>query len=359
MTAERPEVEAAALPHEGAKAHQASTIVIVGAGQAGGWAAQALRSEGFAGRLVLIGDEVHPPHERPPLSKAVLSGAAAPESTRLMKPEAFDALAVQWRPGVQVHRIDRAAKQVLLSYGTVQPYDKLILCTGGRARRLAVPGADQVPLHTLRTIEDAQALAPALRPGRSVVVVGGGWIGLEVAATARQAGAGGAGKGWWWRRKAVCAGAPCPPRCRRTCWRCTAPRVCACCWARGCGALLALRMAQTAQKAAWKSCWPMAARWRATPSCWALAWYPTTSWRARRAWLAKVACGSMPSAARPTPTFWLRAMWPWHPTRGLGAACVWSPGSTRRSREWQLRARHWGRPWTTSRCPGSGPTSTA
>ena len=106
-----------------------------------------------------------------------------------MKPEAFDALAVQWRPGVQVHRIDRAAKQVLLSDGTAQPYDKLILCTGGRARRLALPGADQVPLHTLRTIEDAQALAPALRPGRSVVVVGGGWIGLEVAATARQQGA--------------------------------------------------------------------------------------------------------------------------------------------------------------------------
>ena len=189
MTAERPEVEAAALPHEGANAHSAHTIVIVGAGQAGGWAAQALRSEGFAGRVVLIGDEAHPPHERPPLSKAVLSGAAAPESTRLMKPEAFDALAVQWRPGVQVHRIDRAAKQVLLSDGTAQPYDKLILCTGGRARRLAVPGADQVPLHTLRTIEDAQALAPALRPGRSVVVVGGGWIGLEVAATARQQGA--------------------------------------------------------------------------------------------------------------------------------------------------------------------------
>ena len=189
MTAERPEVEAAALPHEGANAHPASTIVIVGAGQAGGWAAQTLRSEGFAGRVVLIGDEAHPPHERPPLSKAVLSGAAAPETTRLMKPEAFDALAVQWRPGVQVRRIDRAGKQVLLSDGTAQPYDKLILCTGGRARRLAVPGADQVPLHTLRTIEDAQALAPALRPGRSVVVVGGGWIGLEVAATARQQGA--------------------------------------------------------------------------------------------------------------------------------------------------------------------------
>ena len=161
MTAERPEVEAAALPYEGANAHSAHTIVIVGAGQAGGWAAQALRSEGFAGRVVLIGDEAHPPHERPPLSKAVLSGAAAPDSTRLMKPEAFDALAVHWRPGVQVHRIDRAAKQVLLSDGTAQPYDKLILCTGGRARRLALPGADQVPLQTLRTIDECPGGAAA------------------------------------------------------------------------------------------------------------------------------------------------------------------------------------------------------
>ncbi len=132
MTAERPPVEAAAWPHAGANVDPAPTIVIVGAGQAGGWAAQTLRSEGFAGRVVLIGDEAHPPHERPPLSKAVLSGAAAPETTRLMKPEAFGALAVQWCPGVQVRRIDRAAKQVLLSDGSAQPYDKLILCTGGR-----------------------------------------------------------------------------------------------------------------------------------------------------------------------------------------------------------------------------------
>lgn len=189
MTAKRPEVAAAALPDEGAAARPIHTIVIVGTGQAGGWAAQTLRREGFTGRIVLIGDEVHPPHERPPLSKAVLSGAAQPETTRLMKPEAFDALGAQWRPGVQARRIDRAARQVLLSDGEAVPYDKLILCTGGRARRLAVPGADQVPLHTLRTIEDAMALAPALMPGRRVVVVGGGWIGLEVAATARQRGA--------------------------------------------------------------------------------------------------------------------------------------------------------------------------
>ena len=189
MTAERPEVAAAALPNGGPDDRPIHTVVVIGAGQAGGWAAQTLRSEGFTGRLVLIGDEAHPPHERPPLSKAVLSGAALPETTRLMKAEAFEALALEWRPGAHVRRIDRAAKQVLLADGEALAYDKLILCTGGRARRLTLPGVDQVPLRTLRTIEDAQALAPALGAGRSVVVVGGGWIGLEVAATARQQGA--------------------------------------------------------------------------------------------------------------------------------------------------------------------------
>ena len=104
MTIERPEVAAAAWAD--------ATIAIIGAGQAGGWAAQTLRKEGFAGRIVLIGDEAHPPHERPPLSKAVLAGEAAPESTSLLKPEAFDALALDWRPGAQVTRIDRAAKRL-------------------------------------------------------------------------------------------------------------------------------------------------------------------------------------------------------------------------------------------------------
>jgi 3-phenylpropionate/trans-cinnamate dioxygenase ferredoxin reductase subunit len=163
--------------------------VIVGAGQAGGWAAQTLRKEGFSGRVVLIGDEVHPPHERPPLSKAVLSGEAAPETTGLQKTEAFDALGLEWRPGVRVTQIDRAAKRLELAGGETLPYDKLVLCTGGRARTLAVPGADVAAVHTLRTIDDALRLAPLLMPGRSVVVVGGGWIGLEVAATARKKGA--------------------------------------------------------------------------------------------------------------------------------------------------------------------------
>jgi 3-phenylpropionate/trans-cinnamate dioxygenase ferredoxin reductase subunit len=181
MTPERPEVAAAACAP--------ATIVIIGAGQAGGWAAQTLRKEGFTGRLVLIGDEAHPPHERPPLSKAVLAGEAAPDSTWLQKSEAFDALQLDWRPGVRVARIDRAARQLELAGGQTLSYDKLILCTGGRARPLAVPGAEAAGVHTLRTIADALALAPLLAPGRRILVVGGGWIGLEVAATARKKGA--------------------------------------------------------------------------------------------------------------------------------------------------------------------------
>jgi 3-phenylpropionate/trans-cinnamate dioxygenase ferredoxin reductase subunit len=180
MDSERPGVAAAAFPQ---------TIVIVGAGQAGGWAAQTLRKEGFAGRLVLIGDEQHPPHERPPLSKAVLAGEATPDSTRLVKADAFEALALEWRPGARVTSIDRAAKQLVMADGATLGYDKLILCTGGRARRLALPGADAPGVYTLRTIDDALALAPHLQPGRTVAVVGGGWIGLEVAATARKKGA--------------------------------------------------------------------------------------------------------------------------------------------------------------------------
>jgi 3-phenylpropionate/trans-cinnamate dioxygenase ferredoxin reductase subunit len=181
MNAERPEVAAAAWAD--------ATIAIIGAGQAGGWAAQTLRREGYTGRIVLIGDEAHPPHERPPLSKAVLAGEATPESTCLLKPEAFAALALDWRPRSRATRIVRAAKRLEMADGEMLAYDKLILCTGGRARTLAVAGADAVAVHTLRTIDDALALAPVLQPGRRVVVIGGGWIGLEVAATARQKGA--------------------------------------------------------------------------------------------------------------------------------------------------------------------------
>ncbi|MBS0341210.1 MAG: FAD-dependent oxidoreductase [Proteobacteria bacterium] len=167
---------------------EGQTIVIVGAGQAGGWAAQTLRNEGFAGRVVLIGDEPHRPYERPPLSKAVLAGQAPAGSTALMKPEAFDKLDIDWRPGTAVSAIDRTARLVRLQTGDAIGYDKLILCTGGRARRLDIPGADLPGVFTLRNLADAAVLGAALLPGKRLLVVGGGWIGLEVAATARKQG---------------------------------------------------------------------------------------------------------------------------------------------------------------------------
>jgi 3-phenylpropionate/trans-cinnamate dioxygenase ferredoxin reductase subunit len=167
-----------------------NTIIVVGGGQAGGWAAKTLRAEGYTGRVVLVGDERHPPYERPPLSKSVLAGEAAPETTHLFKPEAWDALALEVRAGERAGAIDRDAKELVLAGGERIAYDALILCTGGRARTLPIAAGDAPGVFTLRTIEDSLAIRRALE-GRAkrVAVIGGGWIGLEVAATARLAGA--------------------------------------------------------------------------------------------------------------------------------------------------------------------------
>jgi len=166
----------------------AGTIVIVGAGQAGGWAAKTLRAEGYKGAIVLIGAERHPSHERPPLSKAVLSGEAAPETTHLFKPEEHAALSMDFRAEARATRIDRAAKRVELAGGGSVAYDKLILTTGGTARKLPIPGGDLPRVFCLRTIEDSLAIRDAIGPGKKLAVIGGGWIGLEVAATARKRG---------------------------------------------------------------------------------------------------------------------------------------------------------------------------
>ncbi|HSV81130.1 MAG TPA: FAD-dependent oxidoreductase [Ramlibacter sp.] len=153
--------------------------VIVGAGQAGGWAAWTLRDAGFTGEVVLLGEERHPPYQRPPLSKEVLLGEKPPESTYLWP----NGLEVDLRLGARVRRIDRAVRAVQLADGSSVGYDKLILATGGRARRLDLPGA-----HYIRTIEDTLALRAAMQPGSDITVVGGGWIGLEAAAAARSLG---------------------------------------------------------------------------------------------------------------------------------------------------------------------------
>jgi len=164
-------------------------VVIVGAGQAGGWAAKTLRAEGYTGRVVLVGDEPHPPHERPPLSKAVLSGSAEPDVCHLFKPDAFAELSVEHESGERALAIDRDARTVRTDRGRQLHYERLILATGSRVRTLAIPGADLPGIFYLRTIADALALRERLTAGTRLLVVGGGWIGLEAAATARKRGA--------------------------------------------------------------------------------------------------------------------------------------------------------------------------
>ncbi|ABE36826.1 FAD dependent oxidoreductase family protein [Paraburkholderia xenovorans LB400] len=154
-------------------------IVIVGAGQAGGWVARALRDEGFTGQITLVGEEAHPPYQRPPLSKEVLLGDVPPEHCYLW-PAGLDA---ELRLNTRVRSIDRSARQLRLADGGTIAYDRLCIATGGRVRRLDMPGA-----HYLRTIDDALALRAALLRGGSVLVIGGGWIGLEAAAAARRFG---------------------------------------------------------------------------------------------------------------------------------------------------------------------------
>jgi 3-phenylpropionate/trans-cinnamate dioxygenase ferredoxin reductase subunit len=167
----------------------AENFVIVGAGQAGGWAAVTLRSQGFAGRITLIGDETHPPYERPPLSKDVLLGSKPPESTHLWPAGKADELQIDFRPGVQVSGIDRAQRTIELVTGDMLVYDRLLLTTGSRVRRLNFPGCDLPGVHYLRTINDALAIQHDLTPESHLLVLGGGWIGLETAASARKRGA--------------------------------------------------------------------------------------------------------------------------------------------------------------------------
>jgi 3-phenylpropionate/trans-cinnamate dioxygenase ferredoxin reductase subunit len=159
-------------------------IVIVGAGQAGVQAVTSLRAEGFEGGITLIGDEPYPPYQRPPLSKAYLAGDFVRERL-FLKPEAFFADAkCDLRLEVNAVRIDREARQVHLENGAVLPYSKVLFATGARVRKIPVPGAHLPGIHYLRGIEDVDLLRPNMEPGARLVIVGGGYIGLEVAAVA-------------------------------------------------------------------------------------------------------------------------------------------------------------------------------
>lgn len=164
------------------------TFVIIGANLAGGRAAQALRKEGFDGRLVLIGAEPDPPYERPPLSKEYLRGELPREKIFIGKPESYQEQEIELRLGVAATRIDPQERAVELADGEHISYDKLLLASGGRERRLSVPGSDLDSIYYLRTVADSERIAQELRPGRRLVVIGAGFIGAEVAASARTKG---------------------------------------------------------------------------------------------------------------------------------------------------------------------------
>lgn len=163
-------------------------VVIIGAGHAGGRAAEALRSAGYKGRVTLIGSEAYPPYERPPLSKDLLAGAIPHEKTFLRPASYYDETDVDLKLGATVAMIDRTAQRLALEGGGTIPYDALLLTTGARARRLALPGGGGPRVFYLRDIDDALALRERLQEGTRLAVIGAGFIGLEVAATARKRG---------------------------------------------------------------------------------------------------------------------------------------------------------------------------
>lgn len=164
-------------------------VVILGAGHAGGTAAALLRQYGHTGKITLVGEEPIPPYQRPPLSKAWLKGEADADSLALKPLEFYAEADIDFRPGVRGVKLSRSAKTLTLSDGQTLTYDYLILATGARAIKLPVPGADLSGLLELRTAADAEALKAAVGPGKKLAVVGGGYIGLEVAASGRALGA--------------------------------------------------------------------------------------------------------------------------------------------------------------------------
>lgn len=172
-------------------AHQ--TFVIVGGGLAGAKAAETLRSEGFTGRVILVGDERDRPYERPPLSKGYLLGKEERDSVFVHEPGWYAQADVELHLGQPVVAIDREARSVRLGDGTVIHYDKLLLATGAEPRRLDVPGTGLAGVHHLRRLAHADRLRQVLtalgRDNGHLVIAGAGWIGLEIAAAAREYGA--------------------------------------------------------------------------------------------------------------------------------------------------------------------------
>ncbi len=169
-----------------------STMVVIGAGHASGEFVTCLRQEGFDGRILVIGAESYLPYQRPPLSKTYLSGEVTIDSLYLKPLSTYQRVNVEFMLNMRVDKIDRAQKCVVLSDGRSVHYDKLAINTGGRVRRLPIPGAEQAEkasnFHYVRTIDDIDRLRRHMEHGRRLVIIGGGYIGLEAAAVATKLG---------------------------------------------------------------------------------------------------------------------------------------------------------------------------
>ena len=161
--------------------------LIVGASHAGVQLTASLRQEGWSGEVIMIGDEPALPYQRPPLSKAYLADKSSLAELAIRKAEFYGKHDIRVVRGA-VARLDRAAQRVKLSDGTTMDYDALALCTGGRARSLPVPGVDLAGVFYLRTFTDVESIRASAAPGRCAVIVGGGYIGLETAASLRALG---------------------------------------------------------------------------------------------------------------------------------------------------------------------------
>ena len=160
------------------------TCIIVGAGQAAGQLTVSLRSGGFDGRIIMIGEEPYKPYQRPPLSKHYLAGEAGLERVYFRPDDFYEKADVELLLNTRISAIDRAGRTVVLAGGNHLQYDKLALATGSRVKRLSLPGADLQGLLYLRTLDDANALRERLVSGSKLIIVGGGYIGLEAASVA-------------------------------------------------------------------------------------------------------------------------------------------------------------------------------
>jgi 3-phenylpropionate/trans-cinnamate dioxygenase ferredoxin reductase subunit len=167
---------------------ESETCLIVGASMAGGRGAEALRQAGFDGRIILAGEEPQRPYNRPPLSKELLVGDYPEEKLYFRPPEYYEQQNIELRLGIRATALDIVAREVEFDSGDRIGFDKLLIATGVRLRRLRIPGADLAGIHYLRTIRDAEGIRAELAPGRHVVVVGAGFIGCEIAAACRQRG---------------------------------------------------------------------------------------------------------------------------------------------------------------------------